>query len=146
MIINKRIRKGVKMISFTIPGEPQGKARARVCKGFTYTPAKTVNYEALIKQTYAYEAKSKLIEKAVELTVKAYFMIPKSYTKGRRLAAEHNITRPTKKPDADNILKIVADALNGIAYKDDTQVVRAVVEKWFSDTPRVEVEIKELEV
>ena len=49
--------------------------------------------------------------------------------------------RPTKKPDADNIMKAVADALNGIAYKDDSQIVNVTIAKWYSDTPRVEVAI-----
>ena len=134
------------MIQFTIPGEPQGKARAKVTKWGTYTPEKTVLYENLIKLMFA-QTNNTVIEtgKPIEMTVKAYFEIPKSYTKGKKLAAEHNIIRPTKKPDADNILKVVSDALNKTAYKDDTQIVRAVVEKYFSDNPRVEVEITAIE-
>lgn len=134
------------MIQFTIPGEPQGKARAKVTKWGTYTPEKTVLYENLIKLMFA-QTNNTVIEtgKPIEMTVRAYFEIPKSYTKGKKLAAEHNIIRPTKKPDADNILKVVSDALNETAYKDDTQIVRAVVEKYFSDNPRVEVEITVIE-
>lgn len=136
------------MIRFTIPGEPQGKARARTGKGFAYTPEKTVNYEALIKQIYVFEAlegKPKgLIEKPVEMAITAYYGIPKSYTKGKRLAAEHSIIRPMKKPDSDNIAKIIMDALNSVAYKDDTQVVRLTVDKYYADVPRVEVVIKEV--
>jgi Holliday junction resolvase RusA-like endonuclease len=49
--------------------------------------------------------------------------------------------RPAKKPDADNIMKAIADALNGIAYKDDSQIVNVTITKWYSDTPRVEVAI-----
>ena len=121
------------MIKFTIPGEPQGKARARTGKGFSYTPEKTVNYEALIKQIYTYEAEGNKVyypkEKAVELSIKAYYSIPKSATKGKLLDMKYNIVRPCKKPDADNVLKIVCDALNKIAYDDDTQIVKATVEK-----------------
>lgn len=136
------------MIQFTIPGEPQGKARARTGKGFAYTPEKTVNYEALIKQIYVFEAlKGKpkgLIEKPVEMAILAFYGIPKSYSKGKLLAAQHNVIRPTKKPDADNIAKIVCDALNNVAYKDDTQVVKLTVEKYYSELPRVEVGLKEV--
>jgi Holliday junction resolvase RusA-like endonuclease len=56
-----------------------------------------------------------------------------------------NIIRPTKKPDADNIAKIVCDALNGIAFLDDKQIVDARITKWYSDTPRIEIIIQEIE-
>jgi Holliday junction resolvase RusA-like endonuclease len=52
--------------------------------------------------------------------------------------------RPTKKPDADNILKAVLDALNGLAYNDDSQIVSARIEKLYSDNPRVEIVISNL--
>lgn len=48
---------------------------------------------------------------------------------------------PTKKPDIDNITKCVLDALNGIAYHDDSQIVRLTVEKFYAQQPRVEVDI-----
>jgi Holliday junction resolvase RusA-like endonuclease len=133
------------VISFTVPGEPQGKARARTGKGFSYTPEKTVIYENLIKISYSQVCKT-IFEpgKPLEMVVRAYYSIPKSYTKGKRLAAKHNIIRPTKKPDADNVLKVVADALNKTAYDDDTQIVRAVVEKYFGEVARVEVELREV--
>jgi len=50
-----------------------------------------------------------------------------------------------KKPDADNIIKIIADALNGLAYKDDCQIVRLEFEKFYALTPRVEIWIRERE-
>jgi Holliday junction resolvase RusA-like endonuclease len=49
--------------------------------------------------------------------------------------------RPTKRPDVSNVIKIIEDALNGLAYRDDSQIVRVVGEKYYSDSPRVEVEI-----
>ena len=52
--------------------------------------------------------------------------------------------RPTRKPDFDNIGKIICDALNGIAYRDDAQIVDALVRKFYSDTPRVIVEISDI--
>lgn len=62
----------------------------------------------------------------------AYFQIPKSYTKGKRLACQHNINRPAKKPDIDNVLKAVMDALNGAAYVDDKQVVSVTCRKYYA--------------
>ena len=53
--------------------------------------------------------------------------------------------RPTKKPDGDNILKAVADALNGVCYKDDKNIVKMSIEKFYSDMPRIDVIIQEVE-
>jgi Holliday junction resolvase RusA-like endonuclease len=134
------------MIKFTIPGPPQGKARARTGKGFAYTPEKTVLYENLIKAIFMQE-KCKRFEsegQPLEMSITAYYQIPKSASKNVRQFMLDGHSRPTKKPDADNVMKVVADALNGIAYHDDTQIVRAIVEKWYSDEPRVEVEIMEV--
>ena len=52
---------------------------------------------------------------------------------------------PTKKPDADNILKIIADALNGIAYADDKQVVTAEVQKLYAENGYTEAAIWEVQ-
>ena len=56
---------------------------------------------------------------------------------------DFGIIRPTKKPDLDNIAKAVLDSLNGIAYKDDSQIVSMVVSKKYSNRPRVEITLKE---
>lgn len=52
--------------------------------------------------------------------------------------------RPTKKPDMDNVVKVIADSLNQVAYKDDTQIVDCQCRKFYSESPRVEVRIKEI--
>ena len=54
------------------------------------------------------------------------------------------LIRPIRKPDWDNVGKIICDALNGIAYRDDAQIVDALVRKFYSDTPRVIVEISDI--
>lgn len=134
------------MIYFTIPGEPQGKARARTGKGFAYTPEKTVLYENLIKTMFM-QSKRPPIEgndKAIQMRIKAHYGVPKSDSKPIRNAKLCHEIRPTKKPDIDNLCKVVADALNGLAYHDDTQIVNVEVSKWYSENPRVEVWILEL--
>ncbi|RNC62783.1 MAG: hypothetical protein AWM53_02002 [Candidatus Dichloromethanomonas elyunquensis] len=129
-------------VKFTIPGEPKGKARPRVTKGgITYTPAETVNYENWVKVCYQQQVNRHLGDGQIEIEVDMYYSIPKSAAKGKILAMKHNIVRPTKKPDCDNVLKAIADSLNGIAYKDDSQIVTAVIRKLYSVEPRVEVEI-----
>ena len=53
--------------------------------------------------------------------------------------------RPVKKPDADNIIKVVADSLNQVAYHDDAEIVRVSLAKYYGRQPRIEVEIKTVE-
>ena len=122
-------------MEFVVEGEPQGKARPRFSRksGTVYTPAKTAKYEKEIRQAFL-DARGKMISAGsyVAVTVDAYFEIPKSYTKRKRLACERNINRPDKKPDIDNVVKVVLDALNGVAYVDDKQVIGVICRKWYS--------------
>ena len=110
----------------------------------TYTPEKTVNYETLVKEMYALSKGKYYENEQLLINVIAYFPIPKSKSKKVQEAMENGDLRPTKKPDCDNILKIICDALNGIAYKDDAQIVSANISKWYSDRPRVEVSLMEI--
>lgn len=122
-------------MEFIVEGDPQGKARPRFSQksGTVYTPAKTVRYERLIRKAFLDAGGNAIPSDCyVGITVDAYFQIPKSYTKGKRLACEHNINRPDKKPDIDNILKIVLDGLNGVAYADDKQVIEVRCRKFYS--------------
>lgn len=122
-------------MEFVVEGEPQGKARPRFSRrsGTVYTPAKTAKYEKEIRDSFL-AAGGKLIPEGsyVLVTIDAYFEIPKSYTKRKRLTCERNINRPDKKPDIDNVLKVVLDALNKVAYEDDKQVIGVICRKWYS--------------
>lgn len=133
------------MIKLIIPGEPVAKQRPKVYNGRGVTPEKTVNYETLVRQLYITQYFRQQLEGQLRLTVTAYLKIPKSASKKAKEDMISGKTRPTKKPDWDNLGKIISDALNGLAYKDDSQIVSATVDKWYSIYPRVEVEIDELE-
>lgn len=109
----------------------------------SFTPDKTVFYEQLVRAEFVIGGNKKLDGELV-MKVKAFFAIPKSASHKKAALMECGVIRPTKKPDADNILKIVADALNKVAYDDDSQIVSASVEKYYSNQPRVEVEINEI--
>ena len=127
---------------FEVPGEPQGKARARMGNGRSYTPQKTVLYENLIKTCFlAEENKQTFFNKEpVVMAITAYYSIPKSTTKKDRERMINNELFPTKKPDADNIAKVVCDALNGVAYYDDTQVVNLMIKKKYTQfEPRLTI-------
>lgn len=133
------------MILFKIPGEPVAKARPRVTKWGVHTPEKTINYENLVKQMYSITYGQAMMAGEVEIDVKLFFGIPKSISKKKRKLMEDGQIRPTKKPDIDNCLKIITDALNGLAYKDDSQIVHATVSKFYSEVPRAEVYITKIE-
>jgi Holliday junction resolvase RusA-like endonuclease len=133
-------------LQFIVPGEPQGKGRPRFGNGRTYTPAKTVAYEQLIARTAA-EAMRHLPYELTALPcyvrVDVYKGVPKSWTQAKRARALDALEIPGK-PDLDNVAKGVLDALNGVAYVDDTQVVRLLVQKQYSLEPRLVVTVKEL--
>ena len=141
-------------ITFTVPGNPQGKARARTFynqklgRSQSITPEKTVLYENLVKQCFTANCDGGFFDKEpLVMMVIAYFPIPKSTTKKDRGLIAEGLLFPTKKPDADNIAKVICDALNGVAYGDDTQVVSLTVIKEYTDAePRVEVYIDNIEI
>ena len=133
---------GYMIIRLEIPGEPIGKARPRVSKFGSYTPKKTKNYETFVKELFFAKHGQVLLEGPLEVEIKAYFKIPKSVSKKRREEMINGQITPTKKPDIDNVIKGIADALNDIAYEDDKQIVRVIAEKYYSEKPRAEVTIK----
>ena len=126
-------------IKFKVLGKPRGKQRPRMCvrfgKQITYTPKQTSEYEKLVKASYM--AVSKMFFKKdipLEIDITAFF-------NGKYSDNDW----ATKKPDSDNIIKIVLDGLNKVAYHDDAQICKLSFEKKYSEIPRVEVKIKSLE-
>lgn len=132
------------IFSFTVYGEPMGKQRPRFGRGRTYTPKKTVDYEKAVKEAFNEIYEGQQLSGAIRMHVKAFFSIPKSTSKKNRELMNDGLIRPTKKPDIDNIWKIVADALNELAYHDDAYVVSAKCDKYYSETPRVEIELEDV--
>lgn len=133
-------------IVFTVPGEPRGKGRPRFSRtGHTYTDSETVAYERTIAAWYrrAHGAFRWPVEAFLEVEVVAYLPIPKSATKAQRAGMEAGTILPSRKPDVDNVVKVVLDALNGVAYKDDARVYRALVTKYYGTDPRLEIRMKE---
>lgn len=115
-----------------IPGQPIAKGRPRMTKtGHVYTPHKTREYESLIKKCF-YAQHGEKLNGPLELRMKAYFRKPKT----------ERSDLMTKKPDIDNIVKTI-DALNGLAFDDDKQIVKVTAEKLYSTEPRLEIELIE---
>lgn len=129
---------------FIVPGEPRGKGRPRFSRvsGVAYTPTETAAYENRIALVYREKYADCLpFAGEVFLTVSAYTAPPASTSKKRRAAMLNGDKRPTKKPDIDNILKAVLDGLNGVAYRDDKQVVAVTVIKSYAETPGLYVRV-----
>lgn len=130
---------------FCIYGEPQGKGRHRTAGGHEYTPEKTTIYENLVKTEYRLQSGVRFADDAMlDVRILAYYTIPKSASQKKQRMMLDGIIRPIKKPDYDNIGKVICDALNKIAYRDDAQVVDAQVRKFYSETPRVVVTISDI--
>lgn len=131
---------------FEIPGPVTGKGRPRIntytCRA--YTPNKTKEYEELAKQYFVLKYPRHIpIEGRVKVSIIAYFKIPKGTNKkNEELMLSGNIS-PTKKPDIDNIEKIVLDAMNTLAFKDDNQITKLEIEKVYSEEEKVYVKIEE---
>lgn len=128
------------MLRFTVPGEPHGWARARANGQRYFTDRKSLSRKQAIA-AWAIEAGAKMREDALRVTVRAYFGAPKSASKKRVAAMLAGMEYPTKKPDGDNIAKIIGDALNGVAWRDDVQVVDWIIEKRWDVEPRMEIEV-----
>ncbi len=143
-------------VKFTVPGEPTGKGRPRFGARYSpkqgrafvnvRTPEKTIMYENLVKTEYEQQTASFRFDDdmMLDLRIVAFYAIPKSASKKKRNLMLQGLIRPTKKPDMDNVMKIIADSLNDVAYHDDTQIVDAQCRKFYAEIPRVIVSIREI--
>lgn len=81
----------------------------------------------------------------VVLRACAYMAMPKSFSQRKRIAAEAGDLVPAKKPDADNFLKLLGDGLNQVVWRDDAQVVTAIIHKRYSLRPRLSIDVRSAE-
>lgn len=134
------------MYEFEIPGQITGKGRPRVntYTGRAYTPTKTKDYELLTQQYFKLKyPRYKILEGRISVKIIAYFSIPKGINKAQKQLISENQLSPTKKPDIDNIIKIILDSMNKFAFKDDSQITRLEIEKVYSQEEKVYVKIEE---
>ncbi|PTU70778.1 RusA family crossover junction endodeoxyribonuclease [Chromobacterium haemolyticum] len=137
-------------ISFFVPGAPVGKGRPKVSSrggqfAQMYTPEKTANYESLIALA-AQEAMAgnPLIAGPADVEISMFLPVPTSWSKKKQAAALQGQVYPTKKPDADNVIKAIFDGINGVVWVDDVQACDIVVRKRYADKPGVEVTVREI--
>lgn len=133
---------------FEVEGKPVGKGRPRFKRmgNFvqTYTPEATKEYEKLVGMRFQ-NSGGAITDKPVRVEIVAFFAPPKTTRKKDKIEMLANRILPMKKPDVDNVAKIVLDALNQIAYKDDSQVIELIVKKKYAAEAKVLVHIKEIE-
>ena len=134
------------MIEFTVPGAPAGKGRPRVARfagrSRLYTPAATVAYENRVAHAGMQAMAGRpLLDGPVDVTLLIDCPVPASWSKRKQAQALAGEIRPTTKPDVDNVLKAVADGLNGVVWRDDVQVVSVAMRKAYAATPCVRVQI-----
>lgn len=131
---------------FEVPGKITGKGRPRVNTqtAIAYTPTKTREYEELVKQYFILKYRRiNPLEGRIKIQIKAYMGIPKNTTKKQKEEMLENIISPTKKPDIDNIAKVILDALNKLAFKDDNQITKLEIEKLYAEEEKIYVKIEE---
>lgn len=131
---------------FEVPGKVIGKGRPRLnaYTGNVYTPTRTKDYETLIEEYFLLKyPRFKPLEGRAKVTIMAHIAIPKATKKSEISKMLENEISPIKKPDIDNIVKVVLDAMNKFAFKDDTQITKLEVEKKYAIEEKVYIKIEE---
>lgn len=138
-------------VEFMILGEPFGKQRPQFSTFSGHvtarTPKKTVFYENLVKLEYQRQCEGYRFDDGsmLEVEIHAYFSIPKSTSQMKRALMMSGKIRPVKRPDIDNICKVILDALNHIAYRDDALITDVSVHKHYCNEPKVKVIIQDVD-
>jgi Holliday junction resolvase RusA-like endonuclease len=135
-------------VTFSVDGIPHGKGRPRFKRmgNFvqTYTDAKTKTYEALVKEAAKKAMGSnEPLETPISFYCHIRLPVPKSFSKKLSEACLSGFIRPTKRSDIDNYCKSVMDALNGVVYVDDSQVVHMVASKAYAAEGGIDVVVAE---
>lgn len=131
---------------FEILGPVIGKGRPRVntYTNIVYTPTKTKEYESLIQQYFLLKYPRYIpFEERIYIEIVAQFKVPKGTSKANTEKMLNGEISPAKKPDIDNIVKIILDALNKLAFKDDNQITKLSIDKIYGKEDKVYVKIEE---
>lgn len=146
-------------VKFHVPGAVVGKGRPRIGRigahSRMFTPAKTANYESLVswhaaramqEQGPFSDAHQRTIpfKGPVQVNILIGCQIPTSWSKKKKAAALNGDLYPTTKPDLDNCIKAVFDAMNGVVYADDVQVANTVCKKRYREAPGLWVTVLQL--
>jgi Holliday junction resolvase RusA-like endonuclease len=132
--------------TFDITPVPQGRPRFVKRGNFvqTYDPKTSKEFKEKLKGL-AKKYHMSPSERALEVSIVFYMGIPKSYSKKFREDALRKRELHVKKPDVDNLAKGTLDALTGVLWKDDSQIVKLIIEKVYGEIPRIEMEVHEID-
>lgn len=133
-------------IAFQVPGDAQAQMRPRATtiNGSVrmYDHKKSKDYKSYIQDIAKQYMPTEPIDGPLEMRVTIYRKLLKSFSKVKRQQALDGILLPVSKPDVDNLAKTFMDALNGMAYKDDSQIVTLIAEKRYAEEAYVFIEIQ----
>ena len=137
----------IKPIELTIYGKPIAKKRPRFVRRGKFVG--TYNDQETEEGRFILDAKSQLngrdlIEGPIKLVTTFFMPIPKSTSKKKKAQMMRGEIKHVKKPDVDNMLKFVCDCLNGIVWKDDSQVYIKHAAKIYSDNPMTKITVYEI--
>jgi len=137
------------VVTFTVDGDPVPKGRPRFARRGqfvqTYTDAKTIDYETQIAMRARHAIGStKPLEGALSVFLYLRYTVPASYSKKRKEACLRGVEYP-KRIDIDNVYKSVTDAMNGIVYVDDSQIVEAHIKKVYAEESGANIMVQECE-
>jgi Holliday junction resolvase RusA-like endonuclease len=129
------------VINFTVYGTPKGKGRPRMTKtGHVYTPQQTIDYEEKVRIAWKKSAKGRKMTGALSVEILVFFETPKNWSMKKKTEMMGKFAE--KKPDIDNVAKIILDALNKLAYHDDSQVVAISCQKMWGTESKVHVSVE----
>ena len=137
------------MIDFIVPGTTVGKGRPRFVKRgnytHTYTPEATASYENLVKVRAMEAMKGREpFSGPVSCRIELAVIPPASWSNKKQMAALAGELFPTTKPDLDNVLKLILDAMNEVVYKDDKQVCMVRVVKRYGVTALAQIVVMDM--
>lgn len=135
-------------IKIVVPGDAQAQMRPRATtiggSVRMYDHPKSKQYKKHVQKAAAPYLPQKPLTGALSMKVTVYRGFLKSFSKRQRVDAEGGLLLPVTRPDVDNLAKTFMDALNGLAYIDDSQIVTLIAEKKYAEFARVEIEIFEV--
>ena len=133
---------------FIIEGNPRGQGRPRATRRGNHASVYEAKEDTVYKQNLAAQVVAQRphfigVDIPIELSVVCYMLRPKYHFGTKGIKERFTDVRPLGKPDVSNLLKAIEDALNGIVWHDDSQIIKVTTEKYYADTkPHITIEVK----
>lgn len=134
--------------TFNVAPVAQGRPRiSRIGGGVrAIDPPKSREYKASIGLIAALYCKEKLPDVPLDIVLNFVLPIPKSWSKKKQQEATEGKIVPTSRPDLDNYVKAMLDALNDVVWEDDSAIVGITARKTYGEKPMVQLAVYEHEI